>query len=60
MIKDRYRELQAGQSELTQEEIDIGWHFCLEWDDMLCHPSWPEANVCGCEVKKWKELKITK
>ena len=56
MTNDRYKELQNGTAELTQEEIDIGWHFCLEWDGMLCHPTWEEARVCGCEVKEFKEL----
>jgi len=51
MTDERYKECQKGMLQLTQEEIDKGWHYCLEWDDMLCHPSWPEADACDCEVK---------
>jgi len=52
MTEERYKECQKGMLQLTQEEIDEGWHYCIsEWDGMLCLPTWEEAKVCGCEVK---------
>lgn len=54
MTPERYKELQITDAKLTQQEINEGWHFCLEWDDMLCHPDMPEAKICGCEVKNIK------
>ena len=51
MTRDRYNELQRFGDKLTEEEIKEGWHYCLEWDEMLCHPEWKEAEVCKCEVK---------
>ena len=60
---ERYKEIQNMQSGLTKKEIKEGWHFCLEWDDMLVHPEWEEAKICGCEVRccvgdgKIRELK---
>ena len=43
MLKSRYDSLTNWDSEepegiLTAEEIKEGWHYCLEWDDMLIHP----------------------
>jgi len=34
MTPARYKECQKGMLQLTQEEIDEGWHYCLEWDVM--------------------------
>lgn len=49
MTKERYRELETNiQLQLTPEELVEGWHFCLEWDDMLIHKSWKEAEYCSC------------
>ena len=56
MTKQRYYGIQVGKDSLSDKEIKEGWQFCLEWDDMLCHPSWPEADVCGCEVKDFIPL----
>ena len=53
MLKQRYNDIQIGKDILTDEEIEEGWHFCLEWDDMLVHPEWEEARVCPCEVKNF-------
>ena len=53
MTPERYKELQRFGDKLTKEEIAEGWHYCLEWDDMLCHPEWEEARVCKCEVKEF-------
>jgi len=51
----RTKELECGNGDLTEAEKAEGWHFCLEWDGMLCHPDSPEAEVCGCPLRKGKE-----
>lgn len=50
MSQRRYIEIEANKSQhLTEEEKAAGWHFCKEWDFMLIHKSWPEAEACLCE-----------
>lgn len=44
----RYEELMCGNAKLTTEEMKSGWHFCCEWDELLIHPTWPEAICCRC------------
>ena len=51
MTPERYKEIETTSASLTKEEIAEGWHFCLEWDGMLCHPDMPEAKICGCKEK---------
>lgn len=48
MSCDRYLALEQGTAALTPEEIADGWHFCLDWDCMLIHPSHPEFEACAC------------
>ena len=54
MLKSRYDSLTNWDSEepegiLTAEEIKEGWHYCLEWDDMLIHPKDAEEYaLCDC------------
>ena len=50
MKRQRYKELETDLSlKLTPEEVAEGWHFCgSEWDDMLIHKDWPEAECCNC------------
>jgi hypothetical protein len=38
----------ASYQGLTDREFANGWHFCFEWDGLLIHPSWPEAECCRC------------
>jgi len=47
MTFQRYWDLQHDVSfELTDEELQNGWLFDHDnWDGMLIHKSWPEANV---------------
>jgi hypothetical protein len=47
----RYEELQwgTGPAQLSEDEIAQGWHWCLEWDDLLIHPLMSEYASCGCE-----------
>ena len=35
MDTQRYVELDSGLANLTYVEIENGWHFCPDWDDML-------------------------
>lgn len=51
MTPQRAAALERGQAELTPEESAQGWHFCNEWDGMLCHPDSPEAEACGCPLR---------
>jgi hypothetical protein len=48
MTDERYDELMEDDNlRLTQEEIDEGWHFCMcEWDGLLIHKRWKEAEFC--------------
>lgn len=49
MTYKRYKELNADFTlELTDEEVDNGWHFCYDWDGLLIHKDSPEATVCTC------------
>lgn len=51
----RHHDLMMGRCELTQEEIDYGWHFCWEFDGLLIGPDCPEWEVCSCSKKARKE-----
>lgn len=35
-------------TELTQEEKQSGWHFCLAWDGLLIGPGMRELEPCHC------------
>lgn len=53
MNKDRKRELETNpDASLTKEELEEGWHFCWDWDFMLIHDSWKEAEACTCKKSK--------
>lgn len=41
-------------SKLTREEVGAGYRFCCEWDGLLIHGSYPEAEPCFC-LKEWKQ-----
>lgn len=47
MTVERYDELMGDTSlKLTREEMLNGWDFdCVNWDGLLIHKTWPEANV---------------
>jgi hypothetical protein len=50
MTRERYDYLnRTMESRLTPEEVAAGWHFCLDWDGMLIHKTWPEAECCACQ-----------
>ena len=45
----RYALLMKNDSEnLTQEEIELGWHFCNEFDGLLVGPGMGELDFCHC------------
>lgn len=46
--RKRFAALMRDQAELTQEEIDAGWHFCYEWDGLLVGPNMGEMEYCTC------------
>ncbi len=47
MTDERYKELQFGPDpqKLTPEEVDEGWHWCIEMDELLCIYG---GNDCFC------------
>lgn len=50
MTFERYCELERNEScTLLATEVLAGWHFCREWDGLLIHKSWPEAEACSCQ-----------
>jgi hypothetical protein len=56
MTSDRYHELthndgvrsDGSRAELTAEEIDAGWHWCLDFDGLLVGPGMGEMENCTC------------
>jgi hypothetical protein len=53
MTRERWIELMKPFAEndginLTQEEIDEGWHWCEEWDGLLIHVDDDEFIPCTC------------
>jgi hypothetical protein len=57
MTRERWMELmhplaESKGIELTNEEVDAGYHFCAEWDGLLIHVDDDEFECCGCS---WME-----
>lgn len=50
MTEDRYNSLSNDEPppNLTQAEWDAGWHFCVEWDNLLIGPGMGELAACSC------------
>ena len=53
MNSNRWQELMRyGDSQLTDQELADGWHFCWDWDGLLINPEmgeWGENPLeCGC------------
>lgn len=48
MDKQRYNDIVNERSELTTEEVEQGWHYCLEWDFRLIGPGMREMQACEC------------
>lgn len=54
MTDKRYRSLMWDneiETQLTKIEIEEGWHFCPDWDDLLIGPGMPEIDCCTCRKK---------
>lgn len=52
MDNERYAFLMGPtEPNLTQEEIDLGWHFCHEYDGLLVGPGMGELDCCSCHPK---------
>lgn len=50
MIEERYDNLQWGQAtQLTHKELEDGWHWCSEMDDLLCLLG---SDDCFCRYEK--------
>jgi len=49
MNTQRYIEIDSGLDNLTSAEIENGWHFCPDWDDMLIWEHEKEGKHCTCE-----------
>ncbi len=50
MLEERYKELMTSvpAPSLTQEELNLGWHFCWDWDGLLVGPDMVERRFCQC------------
>jgi len=48
MTEERWYDVEYNQANLTQKEINQGWHFCQDWDGMLVGPGMPEFDSCLC------------
>ena len=49
MNKDRYHELMTNTSlQLTENEINEGYHFCYDWDGLLIHKNDEKFKFCIC------------
>lgn len=49
MNEERYNQLDCTGEAPTPEEQAEGWHYCVEWDEMLIGPGWPEMDACICK-----------
>jgi len=50
MNNDRYFKCEFGNEPLTREEINQGWHWCENWNDMLVGPGMKEMECCYCNL----------
>lgn len=54
----RYLKLEREGDGLTLEEMKAGWHFCLDWDEMLVGPEMTaEWDCCTCNYKNVREAR---
>ena len=55
---ERYKYLVTSKdAKITLDELQQGWHFCYDWDEMLIHPNDPEFECCTCRLKPYRENK---
>ena len=43
-------------TELTDDEIAVGWHFCNDFDGLLVGPGMGEYQICECKGKPKAEI----
>lgn len=57
MTSERFTTLMADDGlQLSDDEIDSGWHFCWSWDGLLVGPGMMEASFCECDFgPDWKK-----
>lgn len=57
-MKDkRWKELMADENgTLTKEEMEQGWHWCLDFDLLLVGPGMGEQHNCHCFDKPNPDL----
>ena len=49
MTPKRRCQLERDQTlRLTDDEVEAGYHFCIEWDGMLIHTTDKEFECCTC------------
>ena len=41
--------------ELTEEEVDSGWHYCPEFHYLLVGPGMEEWDMCDCFIKQQED-----
>ena len=58
MTDERYNALMDFDSNLplTKEELDEGWHFCMEFDGLLVQGD-PKVPICGQRCIDWMREK---
>lgn len=50
MTNERYNQLNENvDSQLTEQEIKEGWHFCIEMDGLLANSNEPDGD-CFCAL----------
>ena len=51
MTNERYIELELNQeAKLTSEEINDGYHWCVDWDGMLVGADMDAIDGCTCNI----------
>jgi hypothetical protein len=48
MEHDRWYHLEKTGEQLTDNEIQEGWHWCVDWDLALVGPGMREFESCTC------------
>jgi hypothetical protein len=58
MTPERRRYLEGhDDAELTEAEMEEGYHWCADWDYDLVGPGTVEERCCTCHAKRQRYLK---
>ena len=60
MNLERLKYLDLNGGNLTELEINQGWHFCPDWDYALIHPYDFEYDYCNCGENRIYHTRINK